>query len=381
MRAAMLALALLGSTAVACARRASPVTPAASVAVYVSGDERASARWPRSLAPPAGVVFRRAELSATVTVSAEDRDVDRAVAAVAAAASAFASADFARCSHALDEVALRALLARSRRDLAARALLWRAACALADDRRADAERAAEALATLELEIPAVVTRPDVEALVASALAAAAARPRQTLLVRSNAREGQVWIDGAPPQCATPCRVALRSGEHFVTVRADRFEPATIATLVVDREASVTVWLSAASASRATEQLRARERDRVAPDSADSMALLSVATAAPRLARIDVERERGSSRMRAVLAIDGVIASRSERRSDASPRDQDADALLRELLVRGRVIEPTVPVYASPWFWVAIGAAAAAGVSVSAWYFTRPIETAIRFGAP
>lgn len=366
---------LLAACSNAAPRASSPVT----LAVFVSGDERAARRWPRSLTAPSRITLRRAELAAE---TAENNGVtDRGASAVTTAASAFASADFARCSHALDDVAVHELLARSRRDLAARTLMWTAACALADDRRADAERAATQLATLELEIPAVVTRPDVEGLVASTLASVAARPRRSITIRSNARSARVAIDGTAARCTAPCTVELHSGEHVVVVSADRFEPASATFSVGDAPALLDVTLTPASAARAAEQWNARERANAPSDSADSMALLSTATAARRIARIDVDQEHGSSRLRAVLAIDGAIASRSEQRSTPEPRDEDASALVRDLLVRGRVIEPARPLYTSPWFWVAIGVAAGAGVGVSAWYFTRPIETAIRFTDP
>lgn len=374
MTRSLLALALATSiTACASRQTQAPV----SVAVHVAGDDALASRWPRALVPgfsPA-IALRRAELAPAALSST--RASSAAIAAIARAAPLFASAEFARCSHAFDGVSIEEVLVEERRDLAARALLWSVACALADERPGDAQRFAAQIAALELEVPSVVTRPDVESLVADALARAAARPRVSVTI--NANDGAlVAIDGRPGACRAPCRVDLISGAHMIVARADRFEPRAQPVNVVDRPITVAVSLSPASASRASAQWSARGREGAPLDSATSMALLAIAASAPRVALVRAEREARFTRLHAALVVDGAVASRAELRPLGAATDADGAALLRELLVRGRVLEPARPVYASPWFWIGIGAAAAAGVGLTTWVFTRPIETTIVF---
>ncbi|MBL8683487.1 MAG: hypothetical protein JNK05_30235 [Myxococcales bacterium] len=358
-----------------CAQR--PPSAPVSVAVYVSGDEALAARWPRTLtarlAPT--IALRRAELAAPSASTTPATAA--AIAAIARAAPLFASAEFAQCSHAFDAVSVDDVLAEGRRDLAARALLWSVACALADERPEDARRFADRLASLELEVPSVVTRPDVESLVSDALARAASRPRVSVSIRS-VDGAALAIDGRAAACRAPCRVDLISGVHVVVARAERFEPRTQSVTVTDRPASLVIDLAPASASRASEQWAARGREGAPQDSSASMALLSIAASAPRVALVRSEREPRSTRLHAALVVDGTVASRAELRPAGAASDDDGAALLRELLIRGRVLEPARPVYLSPWFWIGIGAAAATGVGVTAWVFSRPIETTIVF---
>ncbi len=375
MRSAHALVALCFSLGGACAARA-PQSPV-SVAVLVAGDEALDARWPRALSAGLApeISLRRAELAAPRP--AEARATATAMAAVAQAAPLFASADFARCSHVFDGVSVDDVLAEGRRDIAARALLWSVACSLADERVDDARRFAERIASLELEVPSVVTRPDVESLVSAALARASSRPRVSLSIRS-AAGAAVSIDGRPPECRAPCRVDLISGAHVIVARADRFEPRAQSVTLVDRAVSLELALSPASATRASAQWREREQQGAPSDAAESMALLAIAASAPRLALVRPEREGRSTRLSAALTVDGAVASRAELRVNGAVSDRHGVDLLRELLVRGRVIEPARPVYLSPWFWAGIGAAAVAGVGVTAWVFTRPIQTTIVF---
>jgi hypothetical protein len=368
------ALALALCAACQPARRVEPVT----VALMASGDEQLAQRWPAQIDARSlrAVRLRRAELATPVD---EQRPAqDAAMAAIAQAGPLFGAADFARCSHAFDAVSIDQLFAEGRRDLAPRALLWTAACALADERPDDARSAADRIASAELEVPSVVTRPDVEALVADALARAAAQPRRPLTVRASVAGALVDVDGRPAICATPCAIELRSGPHVLVLRRDRYEPAVATVTVRAQPLTSDVALSPASAARASAQWSDRARRGAPADSAESMALLSLATSAPRVVLVQSERERAGLRLRAALAVDGVVAARSELRASASPTPIEGATLLRELLVRGRVVEPERPVIESPWFWVAVGSAAIAGAAVTTWVFTRPVETSIGF---
>jgi hypothetical protein len=164
----------------------------------------------------------------------------------------------------------------------------------------------------------------------------------------------------------------------LVLRRDRYEPAVATVTVRAQPLTSDVALSPASAARASAQWSDRARRGAPADSAESMALLSLATSAPRVVLVQSERERAGLRLRAALAVDGVVAARSELRASASPTPIEGATLLRELLVRGRVVEPERPVIESPWFWVAVGSAAIAGAAVTTWVFTRPVETSIGF---
>jgi hypothetical protein len=370
-----LALATLSGCA-----RVTPAPAPITVAVHVSGDEAIARAWPERFASAAvpGVVFRRADAPNIASVGDEPAVVRAAREALAVAPRSFAEADFARCSRALSELSVDALLAAGRRDLAGRMLLWSVACALADERTEDARIAAARIATSELEVPSVVTRPDVEELVGETLANAGRAARSTLSVTATAPDARVDLDGREGVCRAPCEVALVPGPHVLAVSADRFEPRWQVVRVEGARTTARVTLTPASAETAAAQWSARATRGAATDSAESMALLAIATRAQRLASVQLERESRGTRLRAALVERGAITARSERRATGPARDEDGVALLRELLVRGGVVEPARPVYASPWFWVAVGAAASAGTAVTAWFFTRPIETRIGF---
>jgi len=80
-----------------------------------------------------------------------------------------------------------------------------------------------------------------------------------------------------------------------------------------------------------------------------MQLLSIALRSARLLVVGPGETTGT--LRGALAIDGVVQARAER--------DDVQALVRDLLVRGKVYEPSVPLWKRWPFWVAIGAAAIA----------------------
>jgi hypothetical protein len=100
-----------------------------------------------------------------------------------------------------------------------------------------------------------------------------------------------------------------------------------------------------------------------------MRLLSTSLRAPRLVVLAVDPAL-PNRMRGALAIDGVLTVRAER-------EVDAEGLMRDLLVRGQVVEEAPPLYKRWPFWVAVGAAAlAAGVTAGVVVGTRETRTSV-----
>lgn len=88
-----------------------------------------------------------------------------------------------------------------------------------------------------------------------------------------------------------------------------------------------------------------------------MRLLSTSLRAPRLLVVSTDPAAPKT-LRGALAVDGVLRVRAER-------EGDAEGLVRDLLVRGQVMEEAPPIYKRWPFWVAVGAAAvAAGVTTA-----------------
>jgi hypothetical protein len=102
------------------------------------------------------------------------------------------------------------------------------------------------------------------------------------------------------------------------------------------------------------------------DSGRSARLLATALRAPRLLLLT---SGDGGLVRGALAIDGVVQARGER--------DDVPALVRDLLVRARVMEPSMPLWKRWPFWLAVGAAAVAtGVTTGVLLANRPVTTRV-----
>lgn len=274
---------------------------------------------------------------------------------LAAARRHYIGARFVECLRELEgDGAVTELLARRERTLAARLLTWRAACHTGAQQAEPARLAAEALGVLQLSIPDDVasTTPDVEALLSRAIASVNARPVRSLALTSTPAGATVDLDGRSAACITPCVMQLPEGKHVVQVSADGYTPAA-------REVSgdLELALEPAPPELAAAQYAARREKGEPADSDASLRLLSNSLRAPRLVVLSSDPAMGRT-LRGALAVDGAIVARAER-------EGDADGLLRDLLVRGRVVEEAPPLYARWPFWVAVGAAAvAAGVTTA-----------------
>jgi hypothetical protein len=264
------------------------------------------------------------------------------------------------------DAAVPQLLAAGERLLAARLLTWRAACHLGAQQPEPARLAAEALAAFQLTTPEDVgsTTPDVEALLARAAAQVGARPLEALSLTSTPEGAGVDLDGRPGACSTPCRLEVLAGGHVVRLSADGYRPTW---RVVSGAAALT--LEPADPALAATQWQRRAAAGEALDAEASVKLLSTALRAPRLLVLASEPASPLA-LRGALAVDGVLQARAAR-------DGDAEGLVRDLLVRGKVIEVAPPLYKRWPFWVAVGAAAvAAGVTTAVVVSTRRTVTRV-----
>ena len=286
------------------------------------------------------------------------------------ARTAWVSADFASCLKLLeDDGAVTAALEQEQRTTAARTLTWRVACKLSARQADGARRDAEWLASLQLPLPddVGVMTPDVETLLTSVRRAVDAQPRAQLSVTSPVSAASVAIDGRPGACTVPCRMALAAGIHVVQVSGDGYSPMARTVSLPAAGLEVNVALTPADPTLASTQWHRRHAAGESFDGGKSMQLLSVALRSARL--LMVEPSEDPSLVRGALAIDGVVQARGER--------DDVQALVRDLLVRGKVFEPSVPVWKRWPFWVAIGAAVVAtGVTTAVLLANRPISTRI-----
>lgn len=288
---------------------------------------------------------------------------------LAAARKAYVSAGFAECLKQLEgDAAAAELLSSGERLLAARLLAWRTACHTGANQPQPARAAAEALAAFQLALPEDVgsMTPDVEALLARTISSVSATPMRKVRVESTPSGASVEVDGRPAACTTPCTVDVLAGAHVVRLSVDGYTPAW---KLVAEEAPPAFTLEAASPELAATQWRARLQHGDAFDSEASVKLLSSALRAPRMAVVTSEAAAPKT-LRGALTIDGVLTTRAER-------EGDAEGLMRDLLVRGKVVEEAPPLYQRWPFWLAVGVAAvAAGTTTAIVVGTRQTVTSV-----
>lgn len=291
---------------------------------------------------------------------------------LAAARTTYVSAHFTDCLRQLEgDSAAAELLAKGERLLAARLLTWRTACHLGAKQPEPARIAAEAMASFQLTLPEDIgsTTPDVEALLARAFTQVGEREVKRMAFSSVPEGATVELDGRPGACTTPCSMELLAGGHVVRLSADGYSPAW--RVVSTQDATAAFSLEAASPELAATQWRRRTSQGEPLDSGASLRLLSVSLRAPRLMVVSSEAASPKT-LRGALAVDGVLEARAER-------EGDPEGLVRDLLVRGQVIEEAPPLYKRWPFWVAIGAAAvAAGTTTGVLIGTRQTRTGVNF---
>ncbi len=350
-----------------------PGLAAASQITIVTRGDAAGALRDALGAATLPVELRFAELPNAVPAEPPLADVDQRL---AAAREAYVRAEFHRCLSLLEPEALVTdALGRGQRVTAARVLLWRVACHVGVGRNDAAARAAREMGALSLEMPedAGAVTPEVESVVAQAIRDAGSASRVPLRIDAPV-PAAVSLDGRRDVCSTPCTLEVTEGVHVVRIDSDGYEPDVRLVRLERPEATLTFRATPAPPALAAAQWAARYARSSEVDSAASMRLLSTALRAPRLLLVTADRESQEIRVRGVLAVDGEVAARSER---VGPSEDAAEGLVRDLLVRGKIVEPPPPLYRRAGFWVALGVAAAAAAGTAA-IANRRVVTGVEF---
>lgn len=298
---------------------------------------------------------------------------------LSAARRQYVDANFAPCIATLSSDAMvHDLLARGRRLEAARVLLWRAACRVGQGKLGEARGDAAALVAFALDVPPDVAAvsPEVEHVFTEAERAVEGKPRAALKISLAAGgRGRVAVDGRPDACVAPCTVDLLPGDHVLRMEADGFAPDVKVARVPGPDAAFT--LAPAPPELAAHQWSTRYGRGPALDSAPSLGLLATATRSRSLALLTVEAGR-QKLLRGVLALDGEVAARSERPIEGAA-DDEAPALVRDLLVRGKLLEPAPPIWHKPAFWIVVGSATVVAAGVTALILYKPpVQTTVHF---
>ncbi len=289
---------------------------------------------------------------------------------LAAARTAYVTANFVECLRQLEgDAAPAELLATGERLLTARLLAWRAACHTGARQPGPARAAAEALAAFQVPLPEDVASmtPEVESLLARAQTDVGARPMTTARLETIPAGASVELDGRPVACTTPCSMELLEGTHVVRLSADGYTPTWRLLAATDSP----IALEPAAPELAAAQWRKRVEKGDALDSAASLRLLSTSLRAPRLV-VMASDPATPKLLRGALAVDGQLLVRAER-------NDDAEGLVRDLLVRGQVVEEAPSIFARWPFWLAVGVAVAAGVTTTAVLVTRDPTTRVEVG--
>jgi len=296
--------------------------------------------------------------------------------ALATARADYASGELARvrsCAERLgDPELVWSTLGRRARTVAARVLVWRIACA-SIVRRDEATAAAQTFAALGLELPSDVDSIPVEAhkILTAALGAAERAPRGHVGVRSVPGDAAVLVDGRAA-CTTPCDLDLGAGDHHVAVEKSGFQPASRVVKVeaAGAPASASFALDRASPELAAAQWAAAYGTHPArADDGEALSLLGTALRARKLVYLDVESLGSAARIRGALVSGegGRVEARDEQRG---PVPSATDDVLRELLVKGGIVE-SGSLARKPLFWVIVAGAVAASVGVTAYALHDP----------
>lgn len=369
-------LALLGLTCVACS------SPPARVPVEVRSQadpaRRASIEAALRGDPGAPLDLRFVDLPSSARVSSPPGDVEQALATTR---KRYIDADVRRCLEGLAEDAILLDLFRDeRRATVERVLFWRVACHVMASESEDAARDAHLFASLGLEVPnnAGAVSPEVEAVIGRALKEVAAAPVASLRVTTPTPGASVSIDGRAPACVTPCVVELRPGVHFVGVKGDGITP-EVRRITAPLDAEVALTPTPAPPDLAARQWATRYAGTPLVDSSASVSLLAKSARARQLALLVLDDAESPPRLRGALAVDGVVRARAERPlrgpADTGP---EARALLRELVIEGKVIESR-SIVKNPLFWVSLAVVTGGAVAVTYALTHKPAPmTEIRF---
>jgi hypothetical protein len=364
---------VVAATALALTACTSAAVPAAKtpVTVVLTGDDPPLGGVRRALTAPLDLPVSL-RLAALPNSGEEQVDASgpRIESSLADARKAYVDGQFTVCEHAIGpEDLVVDLLGRGKRAIAARLLFWGVACRVGAGTLADAATVAREFAALGLDLPPEVgvVAPEVEVTIAQAVREVAEKPKTSLRVTAgNMAAGHdpdvsVSIDGRATGCVTPCVLDAAPGDHVVGVEADGIVPEARRVRVDAGGAAVAFQTVRASPELAARQWSARYARSAAVDSSPSVRLLALAVRAPKLAFLAADGGR-TARLRGVLAVDGAVDARVERLAlERGDEERETPALLRELLVRGKVLEPAPRLYERAPFWIAVGVVAAGAV--------------------
>lgn len=302
-------------------------------------------------------------------------------ASLARARHGYVEADFRAClGEVSDDARIVELLGAGRRDLASRALFWRAACRVGAGEEAEASRVARRFAVLGLDVPSDVdaVAPEVEAALGRAQREVAAAPRVEVRLTVPSGPASFSVDGRVAACGSPCVVDLPEGDHVVRLDAEGSMPVVSALRVEGQRVERALETSPAAPAVAAEQWSSRYAGTPLVDAGSSLRLLSQAVRARDLLLVTVDATNGAVRLRASYASEGVARASGERVVAPDAVSSASLGLLRELLSRGGTVVER-PIYTSPWFWLAVGGAAVtASVVAGVVAAPQPVRTEVRW---
>ncbi|MFM2415603.1 MAG: hypothetical protein RL385_326 [Pseudomonadota bacterium] len=357
-----------------------------TIALVVSGPVREAGALQQRLVQEnrLPVVLVSAALPNQGATAPDPTPVADALEALAQARAAYVGAEFERCLRTLDGPARAvALLAQAERGLAARVLLWSLACQVGRGAEGEANHEAEAFAALELAVPDDVGQvaQDAEAVLTRALRAAGRSARATLRMDTSPGARHVEVDGRVAGCETPCTLALLPGEHVLRLWGDGTEPVFVRAALTPQGSTLRHTLPPATPELARSQWSAHYGSSEGLESAGSLSLLAQALAADKLLVLTLlPHEDARIALRGSYLRAGALAARDATEAgSANSLQERGERLLSSLLVRGKTITVARPVWKSPWFWSALGLAAA-GAAVGTAYAVRPgpERTEVRF---
>jgi hypothetical protein len=353
------AAALAAQLVVACAPIPNHPIP---VAILVGGDRAAIG----PLAPDAvpGLALREVAIAPP-----EPPKPLAAIADVARARSAYANGDFDTCRTALAGVDIADVLAAGDRTLAARALTYATACALRAPDAAAAAALADRFASLGLDIPDSAVTPDVETLLADAIARAGAKPRTHLAVAGEIG-ARLAVDGRAAGCALPCTIDVAAGEHVIAAELDGFSPIAHAVRTPD-VATARLAQQPAPAALAAQQWHARIAHAFPADDATGAMLIGRFAGDARIAYLAAEPSAATT-LAGTIVVDGAL-----RGTAHGDRGRGAD-LVRELAYTGGILERP-KLWQHPTFWIAVTAATLVIAGVAIWtIYQPPVDTGLKF---
>lgn len=291
---------------------------------------------------------------------------------------ALAAVDFARVRSAYDdgdlegclaalpgEEGIAAALERGDRDEASRALYWRMACLRALGRLDEALAVAREHAARDLPIPPDVgaANATAETMLRDAHRDASATPPALLDVASEPPGASIAIDGAPTGMLTPARLETREGPHLVTLGGGTFAPRSMAVVTTSERATETSTpLPELEPEPAARALHGALALGAALDADTSLAMLATSLRARSLVLVSREHDRVRASLYGTGDEDG--ARRIVRAERVGEHTTDLEGLLRDVLVRGRLMAPPPAFYELPEVWIAVGVAVALAVGVT-----------------